>query len=608
MAENYLQIRKLVFRGQNKESVLSFSEGVNSICGASDTGKSFIAESLDFMLGGKKLREIVELSTYTEIELYLVSNAGKRWRLHRAVAGGKFTLTDLDDHNLKDVPLKQKHVQGKRDNLSGFMLEQLGLFNKKILKSRDKATTRGLSFRDLARLALIQEGEIQKKGSPFLSDNPTNKTSELATLKLLLTGVDDASIKNIKDTNTDTSAQIVLIDEFIIELNNEIDDLGIVRSDILSQFSRLEQTIMLQRNFLASQQDELNNLLLERGKYYESKNNIQKRLDEISELLARFTLLYEHYVVDIDRLKSIQESGLIFMHIEAVPCPHCGARPDHQDLEKICDGDVNSIINSATAEIVKIETLLSELNNTVSDLRGEEQHLKKEYSKCEETYQHLDKTIRDIVAPKVDNFSHAYTALVDKKSEIQRSVDLFIRRERLEKRKADLLNKSCIVHEKTQLEIGPSDSVMHNLSLKISSILKAWNFPGECNVFFDKVASDFVIDGKPRGSRGKGLRAITHAAVSVALLEFCQEEELPHPGFLVLDSPLLAYYKPEGEDDVALQGTDLKEKFYEYLSKYHTNNSQIIVIENPHPPENMSEKITTTIFTNNPKIGRQGLL
>lgn len=50
--------------------------------------------------------------------------------------------------------------------------------------------------------------------------------------------------------------------------------------------------------------------------------------------------------------------------------------------------------------------------------------------------------------------------------------------------------------------------------------------------FFDKVASDFVIDGKPRGSRGKGLRAITHAAVSVALLEFCQEEELPHPGFL----------------------------------------------------------------------------
>lgn len=82
------------------------------------------------MLGGKKLREIVELSTYTEIELYLVSNAGKRWRLHRAVAGGKFTLTDLDDHNLKTY-LLNKSTSRKRDNLSGFMLEQLGLFNKR---------------------------------------------------------------------------------------------------------------------------------------------------------------------------------------------------------------------------------------------------------------------------------------------------------------------------------------------------------------------------------------------------------------------------------------------------------------------------------------------
>lgn len=119
----------------------------------------------------------------------------------------------------------------------------------------------------------------------------------------------------------------------------------------------------------------------------------------------------------------------------------------------------------------------------------------------------------------------------------------------------------------------------------MTNILKAWHFPGECDVFFDKNASDFVIDGKPRGSWGKGLRAITHAAISVGLLEFCQENGPSHPGFLVMDSPLLAYYKPEGEDDVALQGTDLKEKFYDYLVKHHTSDSQILIVENQHPPE-----------------------
>ena len=55
MSDNYLQLRKILFRGQTKESVLSFSSGINVICGSSDTGKSFLAETLDFMLGGTEL-------------------------------------------------------------------------------------------------------------------------------------------------------------------------------------------------------------------------------------------------------------------------------------------------------------------------------------------------------------------------------------------------------------------------------------------------------------------------------------------------------------------------------------------------------------------------
>jgi hypothetical protein len=150
--------------------------------------------------------------------------------------------------------------------------------------------------------------------------------------------------------------------------------------------------------------------------------------------------------------------------------------------------------------------------------------------------------------------------------------------------------------------------VAHQFSLKVEQILKAWNFPGECRVHYDKDASDFVIDGKPRGSRGKGLRAITHAAISIALLEYCQEHELPHPGFLLLDSPLLAYFKPEGDEDTALQGTDLKERFYRYLKSHHGDESQVIIIENQHPPDSELAGLNLTVFTRNPTEGRFGLL
>ncbi|MDC4545681.1 hypothetical protein OHV61_18650, partial [Acinetobacter baumannii] len=76
----------------------------------------------------------------------------------------------------------------------------------------------------------------------------------------------------------------------------------------------------------------------------------------------------------------------------------------------------------------------------------------------------------------------------------------------------------------------------------------------------------------------------------------------------VLDSPLLAYYEPEGEDDIALSGSDLKELFYEYLIKHHKSNSQIIIIENQHPPANIRNQISLNVFTCNPNDGRFGLL
>lgn len=58
-----------------------------------------------------------------------------------------------------------------------------------------------------------------------------------------------------------------------------------------------------------------------------------------------------------------------------------------------------------------------------------------------------------------------------------------------------------------------------------------------------------MIHGKRRGSQGKGKRAITHAAFTIGLMDFCAAEGRQHPGFVVLDSPpLLAYRAPEGPE------------------------------------------------------------
>lgn len=608
MSDGYLQLRNMLFKGPKDEVNLEFAPGVNVICGASDTGKSFLAESIDFMLGGSELREISERAKYAEIELDLHVNDGENWRLRRSTSGGSFKLIDLDKKNSVEMVLKQNHAHGKTDNLSGFLLEKIGLLGKRILKSGAKATTQSLSFRNIAQLILVQENEIQQKGSPFWGGQYTTKTAELATVKLLLTGIDDSSVISAVETEPNNVEQITLIDELLMDLASEIEEMGEERNELTSQLDRLETSIEGQRESLSAAQGQLENLLTQRREALEERRGIEDRLDEISDLLTRFVLLREHYAVDIDRLQAIRESGSMFAHVDAIPCPLCGAAPEAQHLENTCEGDVDAIVVAAIAEIEKIERLLSELEVTVADLRIEEDNLKVSLSERNSTYQKLDKILQEAVAPEVSNLRNSFSEIVEKRAEVQKAISFFARQDKLQSRKLSLQYEGETIEDSGAVKAGIPESVAHALSKKVSSILKAWDFPGECHVYFDKQSTDFVIDGKPRGSRGKGLRAITHAAVSIALLEYCQEKGLSHPGFVVLDSPLLAYFKPEGEDDLALKGTNLKERFYDYLVTHHCDESQVIIIENQHPPESMEDRLVMTIFTGNPHEGRFGLL
>ena len=610
MSGSYLQLRKINFAGPGCEASVAFSPGVNVICGASETGKSFLAESVDFMLGGSTLKEIPERQPYGQIALEMTSSEGEHWLLERAIAGGDFRLTDLSSGKQSEsTTLKQNHAHDKTDNLSGFLLDKIGLLGKRILKSSKQGTTQSLSFRNLARLVIVQEGEIQQTGSPFWSGQFTLKTPEIATVKLLLTGVDDSNVvMAISPGEPDNSSQIALIDDLLLDLRSEIADAGGDETELSEQLERIGVSVEAQQQSLSLIQKQLDERLVARRELFTERTNIEDRLTEIGELLARFSLLSDHYLVDKERLTAIRESGSMFQHLDPVPCPLCGAPPRAQHADEACDGNAEVIVRAASAEITKIERLERELAQTVSELRSEATVLNNQLSLRREQYATVDAQIRQSIAPLMGDVRATFAALIEQRAKIQTTLDLFSRVKRYEERKLALVDEGAETEAKQTVAAGIPDSASHALSLKVASILRAWNFPGECHVHFDKQTSDFVIDGKPRGSRGKGLRAITHAAVTLALLEYCQEHSLPHPGFIVLDSPLLAYYKPEGDEDLALQGSDLKERFYEYLIQHHGRDSQVIIIENQHPPSSVESNLSMTVFTRNPSEGRFGLL
>ena len=165
-------------------------------------------------------------------------------------------------------------------------------------------------------------------------------------------------------------------------------------------------------------------------------------------------------------------------------------------------------------------------------------------------------------------------------------------------------------HEKPEEKIETPEvdqyipkSVLRTFSKIVERILNEWHFPDATDVYFDEVKRDVVIGGRLRGSRGAGLCAITYSAFILALFEFCRARKKPHPGFIILDSPLIAYKEPKADDE-GIISTDLKLRFYEHLQTF-AGAEQIFIVDNTDPPEHFLDNATQ--FTGNPAIPRCGL-
>lgn len=608
-----IQIRNICFLGTRLEpALISFDQSLSVICGASDTGKSFLVEAIDFLLGGKDLRGIPELEGYERARIAIESSEKGIWTFERSIEGGNYRIFEGNIGAATEAKecgtIKMKHAAGREDNISGWLLGAIDLLSKYVRKNAN-GDCRSLSFRDIARLIIVNEQEIIRQDSPFLTGQYISQTAEKSTLKLLLTGTDDSAIvptDTYKQSESSDLAKAELIEQWISDLEDEISEHGCGYEELVQQLEKLDLSISSSREQLQLAQTQLNKMTTQRREVLISREAIKDRIDDIADMLERFKLLRAQYVTDLHRLMAIEESGSLFVHHERVPCPLCGASPESQHSIEECGGDVELIVIAATAEMEKIKRLASDLDSTVTALHDESARLSGDLVRIEDVFNNVDSEIRSAIAPELSDVQSRYAEFVDTRSKVVSRLSVFTRLDKLLAQREELFGDGEEAEGSDQKVTKKLPTqVLHDFSKTVERILEAWDFPDTGSVHFDETTMDFVINGKLRGNRGKGLRAITHAATTLGLLEFCRERSLPHPGFVVLDSPLLAYYKPEGEGD-SLQGSALKQKFYKYLIEEHSD-SQVIIVENEHPPEAFEGQLGLTVFTKNPQHGRFGL-
>ncbi|MDI5935844.1 hypothetical protein [Halomonas kalidii] len=617
---NGIRLRHLTFTGPGIEPAeLGFDEGLNIIYGASNTGKSFASKAILFMLGvSKSLPEIEEIAAYESVWLGLTLPNNRDVTLYRATQGGQFRLYQglLKKADIKDgLVLRQKHDSKRTDTVSHLLLDAMGVAGKAVVRDGNcKKDT--LSIYLLSPYVVVSEQDIIAEKSPvFTSGAPSQRTFEQNLFKFLLTGVDDAAAVTVPkptERKVAKAAKIELVDELITQIDAELGENPPDEREAEEQIERLERSASDLASRLKDAQAKLDALVGERRKTIERRRELLERTGELDLTIERFSKLQAVYSSDLQRLQSIEEGGFVLVAMTDMDCPVCGAPPDAQRHNHAAE-EIAMAHKAAAAEARKIEREQRELTQTIASLEAEFVGLRRAVDVEKNEIDRLDGEIEK-VRPHETSLRENYEAYVSKRSEIINVLELYKRRSNLSTRRAEIDAEPTRRSKGDAPSVGPDSTTLFLFGETVKSVLIEWCFPDADKVQFDAEAMDITVAGKLRAANGKGVRAILHAAFNVAIVVFCIENELPYPGFLVLDTPLLTYREPMtsrygelSEDEKVLKKTGLAEHFYKHLSSLK-EKVQFIVIENSDPPTAIRDVARIETFSGLPGNGRFGLL
>lgn len=607
-----LKLTKLVLAGENKQdAIINFKDGLNVIAGASDTGKSFAFECIDYALGSSsKLKEVPEVDGYQSVFLE-IEDIGRReiFTIERGIPEeikNKMTIyysNYQDKDRAKNEKMSSKH--SAKTSLSKKLLNYCGCIYNNVKKNAEK--TQSFTFRSFIPLIMISELRITATYSPIYradSRGSTFATSEKSVFKTVISGTDYE--KKEKKENTEIAKAKLkgkieqlkqIIDEICLENNELINGVKDLKPEKSTEIIELNKFIKEKTNEIKKYEVEYKNIQAE----IELENTELKRLLNNNN---KFKLLKKNYLSDLDRLEFINDAFDLTQQLVEVECPICHSPMKINEIEKSDD-----YYEALVAEKLKIEVQLTELDKTIKDLSDEIMNKEENISKLEnhkdEIKDILNNELGPIVAEKVEQVQNLL--------EIQEKINLITRnKKRMDKYYTEINEwqekiDSTIQNKGNKKENLP-DEYTNELCMEIKQLLKKCDFIGEeDDIKYNSATNDVEIGDKEKASFGKGARAIINSTFLIGLMNYCYKKNLCHPGFVVLDSPLTTYKekdKKDGIDEFITKGT--KEKFYEMLAEQ--KNGQIIIFDNEEPSSTVKKKINFLHFSGDSSVGRKGLI
>ena len=572
-------IKKLTAYGENKkESSIEFSPYLTIICGASNTGKTYIFKCIKYLFGSDKL-EIKVNSGYTKFSMVLCVN------------NNDITFTREINSSDIEVISNYKDIENgiystdyeKENNINSIYLRLFGIYEDFKVPYNRNCEMKRYNLSMCLHMLMINEKEIERDLSIVLPKETTNKTYFLSHLLYLLYET-DFSVYDPEDSEKTKRIKKAAISKYI---NDKLFALK-ERSEALKSnpsfnpnydIDKELQLLTVRLNYIETQ---LNETFINGQALLKDITERNERLNECNILLNRYISLESQFTSDIQRLTFISESSSILKdETESNKCPHC-----NQTLSTNNEFDVN--IDTINAEIYRITSQLDGLMEIKNELLEEIDTLNDSLNELQQKKNEVDTLINTVLKPEkrdIENKINTFKEYISVQSELK-TLESFDRQwnddlEDLNKKQ----QKKTSYNPFELFNIG----FINDITREIQTILKVCDHPRPTSASFSMRSFDIEINNNPKSTNGKGFTAFYNTTLVLAFRKYLYETARIKPPFYIIDTPLLGL--DVGHTHVNKK--NLTQGTYNFFVN-SVNQSQLIIIEN--------EKDMPNININNPKI------
>lgn len=598
------------------DAEVEFGPKLTLITGRSDTGKTHIVECLDFALGDGGLpKEIPERDGYDEIALemqhdgsvYVISRRMSTPDTVRIFTGA---LDDWDGRAGETFAASIGQAPRSSETLSGWLLQKSGFDVDAPIISNKKGKHQRLSFRTFAPMAIVDEESIITSKSPILSPQRTEHTANRSIFGIVLTGhtptIEEVEeIRQAHDRREKANERLEVLDPMIEEVRSAIESEGGSRSQLEADLRRLEQELAEVSETVTKSGERAKALMGERNRALHEADKANREALANRDLQSRFHLLKQHYEVDVRRLEFVMEGGHFFHQIAASHCPTCGQEIELGDEAKCHpeSAEFLDIEKAAGVEITKLAPRMKDLDVAIEEAAEREAAEARIAEQARKRAEALDQEIEEVANPSAAAARQRVAAVTANRRSLE---DKLLRFRELDRYLAAREQADAIVQESVDgYRPGQNAESLSALATQVEELLLAWRFPVLSEVRWDTRADDLVIDGKQRRAFGKGVRAITHTALTVGLMLHCLKHDTPHPGFAVLDSPLTPYKGTAEQIEDSELPAEVRPALLHSLATLD-DEAQAIIIDNIDPPESLRDEAVVHEFVGPEGPGRAG--